>query len=78
MVCDSVSDIDDLFFISLNPYSIGIWSATSMSMNKEYLRARLNPYSIGIWSATKSPRSGKLFFSCLNPYSIGIWSATWH
>ena len=39
-------------FGSLNPYSIGIWSATMEFTpdNKEVYG--LNPYSIGIWSAT--------------------------
>ena len=35
----------------LNPYSIGIWSATLLS-NCKHHHTSLNPYSIGIWSAT--------------------------
>ena len=37
---------------SLNPYSIGIWSATRQVLHGSFGIARLNPYSIGIWSAT--------------------------
>ena len=37
----------------LNPYSIGIWSATPMKMVLLSAIMRLNPYSIGIWSATR-------------------------
>ncbi len=40
--------------ISLNPYSIGIWSATMSQTLIPYSTQRLNPYSIGIWSATAS------------------------
>ena len=36
----------------LNPYSIGIWSATCSQDNGASWVPRLNPYSIGIWSAT--------------------------
>ena len=36
----------------LNPYSIGIWSATFTSQKNSAFPWRLNPYSIGIWSAT--------------------------
>ena len=64
------------WFIGLNPYSIGIWSATTDLRGTRRGANRLNPYSIGIWSATV----GNLFVSTivrgLNPYSIGIWSAT--
>ena len=36
----------------LNPYSIGIWSATqTLRANARKVKS-LNPYSIGIWSAT--------------------------
>ena len=60
---------------SLNPYSIGIWSATNDGTSFDSMGVGLNPYSIGIWSAT-----GQIvvvdFAPGLNPYSIGIWSAT--
>ena len=36
----------------LNPYSIGIWSATKTIKFTVSTERRLNPYSIGIWSAT--------------------------
>ena len=36
----------------LNPYSIGIWSATHCYCTDKAFDACLNPYSIGIWSAT--------------------------
>ena len=43
---------------SLNPYSIGIWSATHTSASHaEQCHWGLNPYSIGIWSATLSGAS---------------------
>ena len=39
----------------LNPYSIGIWSATLVQVHLQMENfLRLNPYSIGIWSATHS------------------------
>ena len=39
---------------SLNPYSIGIWSATSKYKYQKVMKLiSLNPYSIGIWSATQ-------------------------
>ena len=39
------------FKAGLNPYSIGIWSATT-STSHPTTCSGLNPYSIGIWSAT--------------------------
>ena len=36
----------------LNPYSIGIWSATMAHLGCHSFASGLNPYSIGIWSAT--------------------------
>ena len=36
----------------LNPYSTGIWSATSWCQSILTHRGSLNPYSTGIWSAT--------------------------
>ena len=36
----------------LNPYSIGIWSATKAEKHVDKIQVSLNPYSIGIWSAT--------------------------
>ena len=38
--------------IGLNPYSIGIWSATRLQKAIKKQCICLNPYSIGIWSAT--------------------------
>ena len=60
----------------LNPYSIGIWSATSAKWGVHKATVRLNPYSIGIWSATSVRRTMVRRGLSLNPYSIGIWSAT--
>ena len=60
----------------LNPYSIGIWSATTNKEIKEFVIMSLNPYSIGIWSATEIIMIAKNTINSLNPYSIGIWSAT--
>ena len=41
----------------LNPYSIGIWSATEGIYPKsDWTLEGLNPYSIGIWSATSPER----------------------
>ena len=62
--------------ISLNPYSIGIWSATLGQRSSERGFVCLNPYSIGIWSATAEAQTHTYPQGCLNPYSIGIWSAT--
>ena len=66
------------YLICLNPYSIGIWSATIQSrLGQAHLLMGLNPYSIGIWSATIQSRLGQAHLLMgLNPYSIGIWSAT--
>ena len=45
--------IFDRWLGCLNPYSIGIWSATYYKGNVATRHRRsLNPYSIGIWSAT--------------------------
>ena len=38
--------------VGLNPYSIGIWSATKHYLYVWNTNFSLNPYSIGIWSAT--------------------------
>ena len=46
--CDLVDDND-----RLNPYSTGIWSATSIFQRNSAFPWRLNPYSTGIWSATR-------------------------
>ena len=52
MVCDmknlDINKKEDC----LNPYSIGIWSATYYRPHWCAPHRRLNPYSIGIWSAT--------------------------
>ena len=54
MVCDSDEiALLDLAYPSLNPYSIGIWSATDTEEEEEDMIGGLNPYSIGIWSATE-------------------------
>ncbi len=66
----------DLWRMRLNPYSIGIWSATNSVCFMMKSGGRLNPYSIGIWSATWQASSRSYNKSGLNPYSIGIWSAT--
>ena len=39
------------WLLSLNPYSTGIWSATSEKCATN-CNLSLNPYSTGIWSAT--------------------------
>ena len=59
MVCDTgdIVRIDGKMYC-LNPYSIGIWSATQMNVLLLYLTKNcLNPYSIGIWSATDKIKS---------------------
>ena len=60
----------------LNPYSIGIWSATLEAHKNIITHCCLNPYSIGIWSATTISTALTFMLISLNPYSIGIWSAT--
>ena len=53
MVCDFLNgQYNTGMAISLNPYSIGIWSATRRIKFLQTNMYRLNPYSIGIWSAT--------------------------
>ena len=61
----------------LNPYSIGIWSATIDTEEEEedmieVLILILLEY--GLRPAKKAAKEHKL--TGLNPYSIGIWSAT--
>ena len=54
MVCDQLNKYTtDEIVSSLNPYSIGIWSATDGKEIYIERTSRLNPYSIGIWSATQ-------------------------
>ena len=53
MVCDWQENIHITEkTVSLNPYSIGIWSATEVITALQFSEHSLNPYSIGIWSAT--------------------------
>ena len=55
MVCDAISKKPNPYQNkSLNPYSIGIWSATFEVVRVGNAYYGLNPYSIGIWSATKN------------------------
>ena len=54
MVCDLKKKKSWKRKSSLNPYSIGIWSATEFKGNQAPKEMRLNPYSIGIWSATRA------------------------
>ena len=61
---------------SLNPYSTGIWSATTIEVveteeNEDVLILILLEY--GLRPLKMRARPG---FHCLNPYSTGIWSAT--
>ena len=53
MVCDTITKVMIPEGEGLNPYSIGIWSATieRRALLLGPLKS-LNPYSIGIWSAT--------------------------
>ena len=77
MVCDRRKDFRDNWVqLCLNPYSIGIWSATELTADEIATLKSLNPYSIGIWSATLCVLSLLPILESLNPYSIGIWSAT--
>ena len=53
MVCDChISWQNNFCDTRLNPYSIGIWSATGCNFANARKTEGLNPYSIGIWSAT--------------------------
>ena len=78
MVCDVHKMVRERYFFScLNPYSIGIWSATAIVKAAAVPNPfGLNPYSIGIWSATVVKELSEQLVGSLNPYSIGIWSAT--
>ena len=79
MVCDiALSRAKNCVLTCLNPYSIGIWSATSKYIEALLINYySLNPYSIGIWSATHAAAGlSRAETASLNPYSIGIWSAT--
>ena len=77
MVCDLVCLSLKPNMVSLNPYSIGIWSATIREAIGTTKMECLNPYSIGIWSATRLTQTATCSnLTGLNPYSIGIWSAT--
>ena len=53
MVCDLQLSLLVSNLLSLNPYSIGIWSATYYFEVVRVDGSCLNPYSIGIWSATE-------------------------
>ena len=57
MVCDLERIHYPSSIGSLNPYSIGIWSATGSSPKIHQFIVCLNPYSIGIWSATSEIKS---------------------
>ena len=60
MVCDfEVVRVGETYFAGLNPYSIGIWSATDWLSSHENDYYCLNPYSIGIWSATHTEVHGR-------------------
>ena len=78
MVCDNYSyETRKRKRISLNPYSIGIWSATPtltcpQGWGKLVLILILLEYGL----RRRDNIAIKLLFLCLNPYSIGIWSAT--
>ena len=76
MVCNKIFSDNSLREFSLNPYSTGIWSATSTAKTVDALMKRLNPYSTGIWSATTTEERAAKREAGLNPYSTGIWSAT--
>ena len=61
----------------LNPYSIGIWSATMSANNLIFkdtlvLILILLEYGLRQFKGNAAPKN----MPCLNPYSIGIWSAT--
>ena len=60
----------------LNPYSIGIWSATMRTRPSIQLISVL--ILILLEYGLRPALSWKVGvgFVCLNPYSIGIWSAT--
>ena len=78
MVCDTTPRYtENLAPVSLNPYSIGIWSATHPKKNVNILKLLvliliLLEYGLRLSKieVKKNPKTG------LNPYSIGIWSAT--
>ena len=78
MVCDTTPRYtENLAPVSLNPYSIGIWSATA----KRYVEYVIKTYVLililleyGLRRNTNKEKGAKTL--SLNPYSIGIWSAT--
>ena len=64
------------YFPGLNPYSIGIWSATyvKITQNRMGIVLILILLEYGL-RQVKAAKGGETR-PCLNPYSIGIWSAT--
>ena len=60
MVCNEAKkNIVSHCYVSLNPYSTGIWSATYCTEDAVAALQGLNPYSTGIWSATTALLVGK-------------------
>ena len=74
MVCDMWGLWLRLSLLSLNPYSIGIWSATLFNAKLKLNRELVLIYWNMVCDKLKQTKGGKKH--CLNPYSIGIWSAT--
>ncbi len=76
MVCDNGGEVLDEIRQGLNPYSIGIWSATeelqSQGVTDVVLILILLEYGLRLRAEARI----KALEACLNPYSIGIWSAT--
>ena len=63
--------------VCLNPYSIGIWSAT-LSLREQGIKwCNVLILILLEYGLRRLQREVKLVLkTCLNPYSIGIWSAT--
>ena len=64
-------------WVSLNPYSIGIWSATYVKITQNRMGIKVLILILLEYGLRQLFRnSAGKHSTCLNPYSIGIWSAT--
>ena len=64
-------------FVSLNPYSTGIYSVSGSENFVLPGHVRLNPYSTGIYSVSGNIKQrNRYYYLGLNPYSTGIYSVS--
>ena len=78
MVCDTTAKFrNSVSFLCLNPYSIGIWSATCYVTDDAATALGVLILILLEYGLRPDGKKQEVYFcECLNPYSIGIWSAT--